>query len=98
MLHAGVSKALDFDELALDRDEAKMLADGISTVAAQYTVEVNPKVVAWAGLCGIIGAVYGPRIAAYRVRKALEKKGGEKETQNNEPATVVPFDPARFGG
>jgi hypothetical protein len=98
MLHAGMSKAFDFPELELEKSEAKLLADGITTVAAQYTVEVNPRVVAWAGLCGILGTIYGTRIAAWRMRKMLEKKTGEKEPESHEPANVMAFDPSRFGG
>lgn len=94
MLAAG----FDVEEMALDKEEAKQLAEGIGNVAQHYAVEVNPKVLAWAGLAGVIGAIYGPRFAAIRMKKKAKSKKGEAEQEpSNAPANVMAFNPQQFG-
>jgi hypothetical protein len=89
-----VAAGIDVDELKLEKDEARQLAEGIGNVASHYSVEVNPKVLAWVGLAGIIGAIYGPRIVAIRTRKALEKKAPKSEEARPSNVAVMPnFNP-----
>lgn len=66
--------ALKIEELALDADESKALAGAINEVASHYDITPDPKVVAWAGLIGVCASIYGPRVAAYKMRTATEKK------------------------
>jgi hypothetical protein len=90
------------DVWKLDKVEAKELAESIGNVASHYAVEVNPKFVAWAGLLGVIGAIYGPRIALMRVAKPKKGEPQKEEVQvtpaNVTPIVPQPFIPPAFGG
>ena len=71
-LHAMASGFLEVPELALDPDEAKLMADAAAQVAAHYNHVMNPKVLAWANLAMVCGGVYGTRYAAVRMRLKAE--------------------------
>lgn len=75
------AKALKLDELKLDSEESKVLAGAIQNVASHYDYIPDAKVVAWVGLIGTVGAIYGPRIVAIKVRKATAKRGGKPEVE-----------------
>lgn len=59
-------------EFELDPAEAKMLAENMTNVASQYSVEVNPKYMAWIALTGCLLAIYGPRFGAIFVKRAVQ--------------------------
>lgn len=91
-------------EFELDPDEAKMLSENMVNVASQYSVEVNPKYMAWLALCGCLIAIYGPRIGAAAIRKNAKKnpqKVAEEPQQPGmlRPVPVAPFNPPQsFAG
>lgn len=87
-LHTGMSSLISVPELEISKDESKMLSEAIADVAQHYNVVVDPKVMAWAGFAGIVGALYGPRFAAWRVRVKMEKSGSPKKSN------VVPMTPS----
>lgn len=72
-LHLGVAKFTKIEELALDREESKVLAEAVAEVSSHYNVEINPKTAAWLGLVTAFGTIYGPRVAAFGVRKKMER-------------------------
>lgn len=70
-LHMMAAKFTGIGELEIDNAEAKILSDAIANVASHYNTTVDPKIMAWVGLVGVAGAVYGPRFAAYRIRSSI---------------------------
>lgn len=81
-IHLMASRAL-IPELELDADESKLLADAVTEVASHYSVVVDPKVVAWAGLLGVCGSIYGPRVAAWKMRTTMENKAPRASVKSN---------------
>lgn len=59
--HIIASRLLRID-LTIDQQEAEMLASGISDVAKQYDIAINPKLAAWFGLATAAAMVYVPRV------------------------------------
>lgn len=58
-----LAKFTHVDALKIDTDEARMIAEGVASVAAQYdAIAVSPKTQAWIELAGALGMVYGLRI------------------------------------
>lgn len=66
-------------EIALDKSEAGLLASAVAQVAEHYNFlkSVSPEALAWANLAQVAAMVYGPRYMAFRLRKSIEKKGGQ---------------------
>lgn len=70
-----MAKLMDVQELVIDENEGDQMAKAILRVNALYNDFVIPEtVLAWGGLLMATGGVYGPRIAAYNMRKAEERK------------------------
>ena len=82
------ASALKVDELALDEEEAKVLGDAVNEVASHYDITPDPKIMAWAGLIGVCASVYGPRVMAYKIRTASDKKD-RKELKKPMPQKVA---------
>lgn len=99
MIHAGISGATGVDELALDRTESKLLAESVAEVQSFYGNTLDPKIVAWVGLIGVAGSIYGPRIAAIKLRKTLEneQKKADKIAERS-MANVAQFSSVMNGG
>lgn len=75
-----MASVLQVPELRLEEDESEKLGNAMQNVLAQYDVVVSPKAQAWIGAAMVAGAVYGPHVAAYGLRKGadrMEKKAGE---------------------
>lgn len=88
-IHLVLAKATKVQELELDPKEAEVLAASLSNVAAHYSIAVDPKITAWIGLIGVAGSIYGPRVAAYGMRKKMEG-GKEKQQPQKQEAEFVP--------
>lgn len=73
---------LSAPEMALDKDEAKMLAEGIAGVQEFYAFSPSAESVVWANLIMAMTAVYGPRILVIYNRKKTEPK---KEAPQKQP-------------
>jgi hypothetical protein len=67
-IHAMLSVALKVPEIALDQTEAAQLAAAIAGVERHYNVGFSEKSADWVNLFMVIGAVYGTRVMAYRMR------------------------------
>lgn len=89
------SSAFKIEELALDEEEAKALSEGVKEVASHYDIEPDPKIMAWVGLIGTCSAIYAPRIMAYKMRRAQERKEerAQHRPQQVEATQVDPSEP-----
>lgn len=70
--------AFNAPELLLDDAEAKQVSNAIGEVAKHYSVNVDPKTLAWLNLGWAVSCVYGSRVVAIGMRKRNEAKA-EKE-------------------
>lgn len=63
----------------MEKEETDKLAGAVMKVSAEYgSVAISPKTLAWVNLAMVCGALYGPRLAAFKVRKMAEAQ--EKPT------------------
>lgn len=76
-MHTMVAGFVDIPEIEISKDESTMMAEAIAEVASHYNATLDPKALAWFGFAGAMGAVYGPRVAAFRMRKSMEKSNGK---------------------
>lgn len=93
------------EEMKLDTEEAKMIAEALANVQQHYSVIVDPKYLAWMGLIGVCVTIYAPRIGVLIMTKKAEGKRG-KQPQNagmpsnvaemHKPIAPAPFDPTQF--
>ncbi len=82
-MHAILASVLQVPELKLEEEECSKLGSALQNVLSQYDVVVSPKAQAWIGAAMVAGAVYGPHIAAYGLRKGadrMEAKAGKTPT------------------
>jgi hypothetical protein len=77
---------LQVPELALDENEAKLLADAVANVAKHYDFLPDPRTQAWFNLAMIAGPIYGMRFWAIR-NKAQQRA----KPQPGAPARSVPI-------
>lgn len=75
------------EQLALDPEESKKLAEAITRVTEMYDVKVmSAEALAWTNLIMVAGGVYGPRMMSYSMDKKAAK---QQRTQN--PVTQMPM-------
>jgi hypothetical protein len=72
-------------ELAIDKDEAKMLAEGIAGVQEFYSFSASEEAVIWANLIAACAAVYGPRVVLIYQRKKAPKAKADKPAPVADP-------------
>jgi hypothetical protein len=87
--------------IEISTDESKKLAQALQNLAKQYSITVNPAVMAWVQLIGVSGAIYGPRIAVnIMVREQMkQKRKAEVSLQTaGQTANTMTVDPASGGG
>lgn len=73
-IHGIAAATLNIEELELMPAEAKSLTEAINGVAKHYPVGMSEKTLAWANLGIVAIGVYGTRVAAYGIRKKMEKQ------------------------
>lgn len=64
-----IAAGTGFAELAIDNQEAHLLADAAADVAKHYDFLPDPRTQAWLNLAMVAGAIYGPRVWAISARK-----------------------------
>lgn len=82
--------ALQTPELALDKEEAKMLADSVAAVNSYYNAVVDAKTMAWINLTGTVAAIYGPRLFMLRGKFAKKRQKPMPNSDAPEQADVSP--------
>ncbi len=73
IVHAGLAATLKTPEIALEPDESKALAHGVTNVLEQFDIRPDPKVEAVVGLIIAASSIYGPKVYLYRERKKAER-------------------------
>lgn len=68
--------ALLHEDMALETEEAKKLAESLDRVRRLYPMNFDPKLMAWFHLATTMGGIYGPRI--FIMLNAQKKKAGPK--------------------
>lgn len=71
----------------IDEREAKMLAIGVIDVGKQYSVEINPKLLAWMNLLGAGVAVYGPKAFIMMAMRSSPPKSPPPPRSSGTPPT-----------
>jgi hypothetical protein len=93
-MHAMAAGAFDTPELALDDDEAKQIANATAEVAKHYSVNIDPKTLAWMNFGWAVSCVYGSRVVAITMRRRNEKEAAKKAKQNFASPTADEETPA----
>jgi len=75
-MHTMLAGMVNVEELALEKEEAKMLAESVVEVGAFYNMEVPAKAAAWTNLIMVAGALYGPRIVVARGKLRTARANG----------------------
>jgi hypothetical protein len=81
--HTMAAMAFKTPELALDGEEAKMLAIATANVAKYYPTVIDERQVAWGNLIIVLIGVYGTRIAAVGMRRKRDRNATPKSTPPN---------------
>jgi hypothetical protein len=79
-IHSTLHAVFKAEELSLDKEEARLLAQSYADVAEHYPVlNFDPKYAALANFAGTISLVYGSKIAAFRMRRAFAPRGSVRQ-------------------
>lgn len=77
-IHSTLHAVFKADELAMDKEEARLLAQSYSDVAEFYPMmNFDPKYAALANFAGTIALVYGAKLTAFRLRKMMQGPRGQ---------------------
>ena len=105
-VHNGLAAVTGAPEFAIDQEEAEGLAKAAANVARHYnTPKMAQKTIDWLTLGSTLGAVYGTRIAAYRLRTAdarreareremARRRGGAKPPGPSQPVAPASMESA----
>lgn len=84
-IHTMLASISRTPELELDEAESEKLAKASSNVLRHYVdLDVSQKAADWTNLFMALGAIYGPRVFAHKMRKAKEREA----RQTRQPPTV----------
>jgi hypothetical protein len=75
-------------ELAIGEKEAKQLAQALKNIAAQYSVTISPKAMAFTQLLAAGAMIYGPRFAAIGMRRKKEAHAKREAMDRNKQVVV----------
>lgn len=76
-IHALLAGMTQIPEIAIDREQAEVLASAASEVMQHYDFGMNPEQQAWVNLMMVAGSIYGSKVFAYKIRKSQEGEEGE---------------------
>lgn len=72
-IHALLAAGLSSPELMMTEDEGKVIGTAAAAVARHYDLQASQKAIDWGNLVVALGAFYGPRIVAIRMRRKSER-------------------------
>ena len=97
-VHNGLAAVTGAPEFAIDQEEAEGLAKAAANVARHYnTPKMAQKTIDWLTLGSTLGAVYGTRIAAYRLRTADQRREAREREALRRRGGVKPPGPPTNG-
>lgn len=76
-VHALLAGMTQIPEIAIDREQAAVLASAASEVMQHYDFGMNAEQQAWINLMMVAGSIYGSKVFAYKIRKSQEAEEGE---------------------
>lgn len=76
-VHALLAGMTQIPEIAIDREQAAVLASAASEVMQHYDFGMNAEQQAWINLMMVAGSIYGSKVFAYKIRKSQETDDGE---------------------
>ncbi len=80
--------------MELEHKESQALADAINDVQQFYGYEASAEVLLWTNVIGVMGGVYGPRIAAFSLNRKMRKLQSaprKEEPLKPAPQNATPF-------
>jgi hypothetical protein len=80
-VHALLAGMTSIPEIAIEREQAEILATAATEVMALYDFGMSQEQQAWVNLMMVAGSIYGTKVFAYKMRLADEKAKAEEETQ-----------------
>jgi len=81
LAHAGIAAQVQMPELLLGADEAGQITDAAAAVARHYDIAVlDPKIMDWLRLGGVMCGVYGGKAIAVYQRKSMASANVSRET------------------
>ncbi len=95
LAHAGIAAQVQLPELLLSPDEAGQITEAAAAVARHYDIAVlDPKIMDWLRLGGVLCGVYGGKAIAVYQRRSLSQQPAQHPTMANgmsEQAQPVPI-------
>jgi hypothetical protein len=76
-IHALLAGMTQIPEIAIEREQAEVLATAASEVMQHYDFGMNAEQQAWVNLMMVAGSIYGSKVFAYKIRKSQETEEGE---------------------
>lgn len=76
-VHALLAGMTQIPEIAIDREQAEVLASAASEVMQYYDFGMNAEQQAWVNLMMVAGSIYGSMVFTYKIRKSQETEEGE---------------------
>lgn len=95
-MHGMAAAFLQTPELAIDGEEAKLLADAIAEVGKHYNIAPDPVTQAWLNLSMVVGAVYGPRVLVMWHKTKMPKPAPSPATAAMEQSELMPTNVSLF--
>lgn len=77
-VHALLAGMTAIPEIAIEREQAEILAAAASEVMALYDFGMSPEQQAWVNLMMVAGSIYGTKVFAYKMRLAEELAKSEE--------------------
>lgn len=93
--HEMLAGMTQIEELEIDKEEAGKLSLAIANVGRHYNMAMSAKALDWTALFMTLGAVYGTRIAAIRIRRTMAKDTAKTAPRpaSTTPSNVTPITP-----
>ena len=78
LMHKNLAAWTSVDEIKLDREEAKLIAEASAKVAEHYEIGALG---VWGNLAMVAGQIYAPRILSFSIRKKFARQNSQGNQQ-----------------